>query len=759
MDLTLKEEKLFYDQVKKLSENTIRGIAASLINASIMVAVLWGVVNKNSLLLWISGIILISFLHICLQKNFKKVETTTKLINRWKNFFLVILAVTGLLWGSAAIILFPVDSISHQAFIAFVIGGMVAGSVGVFSVMLSAFLVFSIPAFFPIIVKFYLIGGQIHFAMGTMVSLFWLIMLMTAKGLNRDILNYFSLKYENIDLISELKTEVNVRKKVESDLKTKNIEIEKIVDKRTSEIQETNKKLTGEIEERRIIADALQKSEEKYRDLVEDINDVIYSTDENGIITYISPTVTSSLGYDPQEIIGKTFSDYVHKDDLDYLFERFQQILAGNLSPGEYRLRSKMNDYHWIQASSRPIMKNGHFAGLRGSFTDISEKKNLEERLRQSLKMEAIGTLAGGIAHEFNNVLAIIIGNSELALHDIPDSNPSKIFLEEILTASFRAKEVVREILSFARQSKPEHKPINIAENIKGELKLLRASIPSTIEMRLNIADKTGTVLGDPTQINQVLMNLCTNSVDSMSEDGGILEISLEDAKVSSGDKMIDSDLADGNYAKLTIRDTGHGIDAEDIHRIFDPYYTTKEVGKGTGMGLAVVHGIVKAHGGGIRVSSRLNRGTIFEIFFPKNPDSIEPETKIDKETPKGTERILFVDDEEAIVNVNKQQLERLGYQVEFTTNPLKALELFRSHPDRYNLIITDMTMPQITGDKLAEKLMKIRPDIPVILCTGYSEKMTQESVKKIGIRKLIEKPIDRSELAMAIRSALEESQ
>jgi len=735
------------------------GVAGSLINSIILVVVLWGVVNGTHLLLWMLCVMLISIIRMNLQHKYKKIDKNQLVVNKWKNVYLITLAISGLIWGSAAVALFPPASIGHQSFIAFVLGGMVAGSVGVFSVVLTAFLAFSLPALLPITLRFFLTGGQIHLAMGTMISLFWLIMFMTARRLHKDILDYFSLKYENKDLISELEAEVDIRKTAESELKKKNLEIERIVNQRTSELQETNRKLTAEIEERRSITNALQESEEKYRDLAENINDVIYSTANKGVITYINPAIKSSIGYDPQEIIGKNFADYIHKDDLARIWEKFTKVLAGKLGFDEYRIRAKTNAYHWIRSSSQVIMKEDRVVGTRGSFTDITEKKKLEERLRQSLKMEAIGTLAGGIAHEFNNVLSIIIGNSELALDDIPDQSLAKQSLKEILAASMRAKDVVRQILSFSRQTTPERKPINIGSLIRGNLALLRASIPSTIDIQFKIPDDTDTILGDPTHINQVLMNLCTNAVDSMSDKGGTLQINLENVIISANDMEFHPDMAIGKYVKLIVRDTGHGIDSEDILRIFDPYYTTKEVGKGTGLGLAVVHGIVKNHGGDISLKSELNKGTSFEVFFPSIDVVAETETHIEKEHPKGTERILIVDDEDSIVKLNHQRLERLGYRVESTTDPLEALELFGINHDKFDLVITDMTMPLMTGDRLAKEMLKLKPDTPIILCTGYSEKISKENAKEMGIRKYIEKPIDKRELAIIIREVLNEKQ
>jgi CheY-like chemotaxis protein len=329
--------------------------------------------------------------------------------------------------------------------------------------------------------------------------------------------------------------------------------------------------------------------------------------------------------------------------------------------------------------------------------------------------------------------------------------------LEEIQTASLRAKDVVRQLLSFARKTKLERKPSNIIFIVKESLKLLRSSIPTSIEIRQNIAKDVDTILADPTQLNQVLINLCTNA-DHAMPDGGVIEVILKNLEFDEDTATQYTGLSPGRYVSLSVSDTGHGISKEEIDRIFDPYFTTKEVGKGTGMGLAVVHGIVNGHNGKIVVESEIGKGTNFTIFFPvvKKDAVVEIET-VDK-IPVGNESILFVDDEKSIVEITRQMLERLGYHVESRMNPIEALELFKPKPDQFDLVITDMTMPQMSGVKLSEELKAVRSDIPIIISTGYSSLIDEEKSKKLGIDAYIMKPIVLKDIAKTIREVLDQA-
>lgn len=421
-----------------------------------------------------------------------------------------------------------------------------------------------------------------------------------------------------------------------------------------------------------------------------------------------------------------------------------------------FRIINKSGEELWVQINAAVITWEDRPATIN-FLRDITEQMHLEQHLQQSQKMESIGTLAGGIAHDFNNILGIIIGNAELALNNIPRENKAQSNLEEIRTASLRARDVVKQLLSFARKTDLEKKPIIIAPIIKETLKLLRSSVPTSIDIRQNISKDIDTIMADPTQIHQIILNLCTNAVHAMP-DGGILEVALKNMELDEAMAARYADLKPGLYVNLIVNDTGHGIPEEEMDRIFDPYFTTKEVGKGTGMGLAFVHGIVKSHEGWLSVESEPGKGTIFSIFFQAVEKEAVIETETAEEVPTGNERILFVDDMESMVFIGQNRLEKLGYRVETRMNPVEALELFRADPHRFDLVITDMAMPRMTGDRLVKEMLKIRPDLPTILCTGFSEKIDEIKAKEIGICEYIEKPLTMIDLAKAVRKVLDEN-
>jgi CheY-like chemotaxis protein len=371
--------------------------------------------------------------------------------------------------------------------------------------------------------------------------------------------------------------------------------------------------------------------------------------------------------------------------------------------------------------------------------------------------MESIGTLSGGIAHDFNNLLGIILGNAEMAMDDVPELHPAKFNLNEIRTASLRARDVVKQLLSFGRKTDPKQRPVKLVQIAEDALKFLRSSIPTSIEIRQNIpVDTDDSILADSTQINQVMINLCTNAAHAMEDTGGVMTIGIQNIYLDQISAAVYPHLPPGNYVKLTVSDTGPGIDPEIKNRIFDPYFTTKEVGKGSGIGLSVVHGIVKNHNGAISVDSKFGKGTTFSILFPVAEEEAVIETEPVEKLSTGNERILIVDDEESMAEIGRRRLERLGYRVEAKTNSIEALELFRADPDQFDLVITDMTMPHITGDKLVKEILKIRPDMPTILCTGFSEKIDEEKAKEIGVRQYIEKPFDRGKLSRLVRKVLD---
>ena len=383
------------------------------------------------------------------------------------------------------------------------------------------------------------------------------------------------------------------------------------------------------------------------------------------------------------------------------------------------------------------------------------ERLALEKQLFRAQKMEAIGTLAGGIAHDFNNILGAVIGYAEITLFGLSDS-PWRSKLERIIKICERAKDLVQQILTFSRHSDQELKPVQPAILIKESLKLLRSSLPSTIEIRQDITATTSTILADPTRIHQIMMNICTNAAHAMRETGGILEVSVKKRDICEEDVSPDFQLEPGPYIVLTVKDTGKGIPLDIQHRIFEPFFTTKRPGEGTGLGLSVVYGILKNYRGTVTVDSFPGKGATFQVFLPRIDEDI-PSVREEKEIlPGGSERILFVDDETVLVEMGQEMLQTLGYQVTGIRSSLEALERFRNKPSLFDLIITDMTMPQMTGIDLSRQILQIRSGFPIILCTGYSEIITEDKARQLGIREFIMKPLFMKDLALAIRRVLD---
>ncbi len=533
-------------------------------------------------------------------------------------------------------------------------------------------------------------------------------------------------------------------------------ELEDRIKERTLKLAEANQNLQLEIAEHRLTETRLRESEERYRRLVENAPLGIVSVDRHGNIIDINSPFISALD-SPSAEAARAINLFTFPPLIEAgLSGNLRKCLAtGKTGDFEAPYRGQAGKESFLRYHLTPIRDpEGKISGVQAVVEEITERKRLEGQLLQAQKMEAIGTLAGGIAHDFNNILAAILGFLELANLDTAENSRIKYNLQQSMKAAHRAKDLVQQILAFSRQNKRERKPLHMGPIVKEGLKFLRASLPTTIAIKENIEEDLGTVEADPTQIHQVLMNLCTNAADAMREQPGVLEISLIKMEETSG---LYPELDPGPYLRLRVSDTGQGMTREVLKRIFDPYFTTKETGKGTGLGLAVVHGIVKSYKGHIAVSSEVKKGTTFDIYLPRTDnkkvaweaDRLEP-------LPLGKlERILFVDDEAAIAEIGQRMLEHLGYEVVVKTGSMEALELFRTQPEGFDLVITDMTMPNMSGDKLAKEILRIRPDLPIILCTGFSESISEEKAKALGVREFALKPLVMKDLAGAVGRAL----
>ncbi len=496
---------------------------------------------------------------------------------------------------------------------------------------------------------------------------------------------------------------------------------------------------------------------------VEQASESILITDDAGTIQYVNPAFEIHTGYNAEEAIGET--PRILKSGQHgraFYVNMWDTLEQGRIWKGHLINKSKDGSLCREETTISPVQDaDGKIVNYVAVERDVTWEAELKAELAQAQKMEAIGTLAGGIAHDFNNLLQIMLGYLDLARANTPSDGPTAKYLEQILIAGERASVLVAQILTFSRRSERKRRPQLLQPVIKEVLGLLRSSIPSTIEIRRSIDEDTGPVMADSTELHQIAMNLCTNAYHAMRESGGVLEVTLGETTLDREAASRVHGLGEGRVVRLAVRDTGTGMDATTLERIFDPYFTTKPIGEGTGLGLATVRGLVEGSGGALTVESEPGGGTLFEVYLPLVPRAAiggSAETLV-SDVHTGAERLLVVDDEPMVVEQARLGLESSGYRVEACTSSPEALEIFRASPDGFDLVITDQTMPGMTGLELSKELMLIRPGIPIILCTGFSELVDETSAEAAGIRKYLRKPILPRVLAEAVRKIMKEEE
>jgi PAS domain S-box-containing protein len=525
--------------------------------------------------------------------------------------------------------------------------------------------------------------------------------------------------------------------------------LEQMVVERTSELVQANENLS--------------RNEQQFRTILDNIRAGIIIVDvASKRIVYTNPKTAEIAQAAIEEINGCLYHDILHPEQKD---DDSVVDLDQDTDSSEHILKTHDGQEVPILQTSTRI----HFKGkacLLVSFLDLSaqkaamaEKEALQKQLRHVQRIEAIGTLAGGIAHDFNNILSVILGCTQLAIKEASQQQIDTRHMLQVQEAGNRAADLVQQILTISRKGELVKRPLRVSLIVKDVIKMLRATLPTTIDISHEIDNNSGMTLADPAQIHQIVMNLATNAAHAMRDTGGTLQLKLKNVNFDETAVYIDSTLAPGAYLMLTVSDTGHGMDAGTMERIFDPYYTTKSPDEGTGLGLAVVMGIVKGYKGAITVQSEPGYGTRFDLFFPRVDDDGKPEQPQSSSVslPQGTETIILVDDEKLIGVIEREMLEKLGYQVHVESDSLELLRRFKENPDQFDLVISDVTMPKMPGDELARELLKICPDIPIILCSGFTTRITENDIKSMGVRDYLSKPIQLERLAMAVRRALDQ--
>ncbi len=517
--------------------------------------------------------------------------------------------------------------------------------------------------------------------------------------------------------------------------------------------------------ERKRAQEALQESQKRYRVLYDEAPLMYFTVDAHLRVLSVNKFGANILGYTIEELVGQSAMTVIHPEDQEIFRREIEACFTSmnQASQKVFRKIKKDGTRLWVRETSRSIVGPNQEQMLLLSCEDITDQKRVEDaleqsekQLRQTQKMEAIGNLAGGIAHDFNNILGAILGYSELAMTQAKKEPKLISYLEEVLTAGHRAKGLVKQILAFSRRSDQEREAVDLNVMVEEALRMVRATLPTTIEIRSTSAIDSAVVFADPTQIHQVIMNVCANAEHAMRKQGGVLTLMVTSIEVTENSTKQFPELKPGTYLQLTIQDSGQGVSAQDLERIFEPFFTTKSSGEGTGLGLAVVHGIIVGHGGHIAVSSVVGQGTTFTILLPRLDVVLPAQIVNAMEWPQGRGNVLFVDDEEVLARWGEQVLTHLGYTVVTKTNPHDAVELFQKQPDQFDVVVTDQTMPTMSGEALAMALLEIRHDIPIVLCTGFSHTMSAEKANKIGLKGFLMKPVNGAGLAKTLQEVLE---
>ncbi len=757
------------EQVKQLYQNASIGIIATVVNSAILSYVLWNVVPHKAIIIWLFCLLTVTLLRSIRVYSYRKKPVPPAEAGRWGRWFIAGMALSGAIWGSASIFLYPVSSTAHQVLLFFVLGGMVAGAAGTYSIVMTSFFAYSVPALAPLVIRLFSMGDEVHVAMGGMTLLFALLLYGAAQRVHVTALTSLKLRFENSNLISflasakedaeklneELRSEISERKKAEEELKRHKEHLEDLVTERTAELSSANSQLRKEIAARIEAEDTLKQSEEYFRSLIENALDIITVLNSSGNILFESPSVEKMLGYRQEELIGIDVFTFVHPDDLATTQQAFARLLhaPGTTESIEIRIRHKNGSWRFLEAMGKSIGDDPRSARIIVNSRDTTERKRLEENLLKSQKLESLGILAGGIAHDFNNLITGITANIELARMHAKSGHELHTTLKKAEQASARATDLTQQLLTFSMGGDPVKKTVLINDVIKESAEFaLRGSKAGCL---FSIPGDLRPVEADEGQIRQVIHNIVMNADQAMPQ-GGMIKVSCENVVIGEHEARA---MTPGEYVKISIADRGVGIPQEHLSKIFDPYYTTKQ--KGSGLGLATSYSIIKKHGGDIAVESEIGIGTTVMLYLPATLKEFEKSGDMRAELVSGKGRVLIMDDEEIIRDAAGSILQMAGYEVTVATDGSEAIELYRKARDSgkpFDVVIMDLTVAGGIGGKDAIKmLLDIDPAVKAIVSSGYSQDPIMANYRDYGFMGVIAKPYkirDMSEIVQKVLTA-----
>ncbi len=717
---TVKKNTLTTEIVATLLSNTITAI---LVNLSVATLTYLTIPSPSAGWFWV--IIGVSLLRL-LPHLFLRLQPSAS--NRPQLLYTLVLMtifLQGAAWGYGFVALYENAIDLHKFYLIAIICGMIGGSVLTLTPSQLAFTLFSLPSVVPLVVTLLLASEKTYNRAGIMGVIFLIAVMIASRKISAT----------NLDLIISK----NQLKLASHELLNHKNRLELLVEERTAKLKE---------------------SKEKYRQLIEEINDAIFEVDSSGILTYVSPAITRITGHHPEDLLGVNFTELVFQDDLQEVQERFPLVMSGELSPSEHRMLNTANQPYWVRTSSRPILHDGHPIGLRGILTDINaekqsegEKVTLLNKFHESQRLESLGTLAGGIAHDFNNLIMAILGHINILQLKVKPPDPNAQHLDAIEKQIQSASHLTAQLLGTARGGKYNPQPTDLNTLIETSATLFSRT-KKEIQFTIHLAPAPFIADVDKPQLEQVLLNLFVNAWQAMPH-GGTLEITTSTVKLGAR-YCKPYNVVAGRYALISVADSGVGMDELTLQKIFNPFFTTKEKERGTGLGLSSAHGIIKNHGGFITVSSVVNFGSTFNIYLPLSDKKPAQETDTSVAATSGSETILLVDDEQIVVEVTQEVLKSLGYKVVTALGGLQAIEIIKESNERIDMVILDMIMPDLDGGKTFDLIQQLAPSIPIILSSGYAQDGKASEIMQRGCSAFIQKPYKVIELSKKIRTVLD---